>query len=370
MLARPQYSPIGIDLDGRCIRAVQLRRAGGSGGGGGGSAAGPGAGWVLGAAAVLARGEPAESISPEQAGVVMAALDRQGFRGDRVVLAMPARRLLTAVLEVPPRSSGAPLDTICRNELARTHRLEPDVIESAWWEVPTSSVSARGVEGMQAMAVGCRQADAEVLIAAFDGAGAQTSAIDTRGAALARAIARCRPGASSLAAVVEWDWDAACVVVVRGETIVYERHLAESGLGACRSNLAEKLGIEPDVAGFLLESVALGDAPADMHDDADLTDAAKWAIGEWIDAIAAEARASFAYATRRFGESLPQVFACGDGAHLPGVAARFGVQLECTVTVAGASTLLPGSAESQEAARSASLAVAIGLAAYPSEALA
>lgn len=358
MFAGPSCSPIGIDLDGRCIRAAQLRRAR------------PGSDRLLSASAVLTRHDAAEAISPAEACSVMGALSRQGFRGDRIVLALPAGRLLTAVLDVPPRASGAPLDVICRNELARTHRLEPEAIESAWWEVPSSSVSARGAEGMQAMAVGCRQDDAQALITAFDAAGARTSAIDTRGSALARAIAGRVPGATALAAIVEWEWDAAFIVVVRGETIIYERHLAESGLTACRAELVAKLGVDAAVAGYLLESVALGETPADMQGEADLADAARRIIGESIDSIAGEARASFAYATRRFGDGLSGVFACGEGAQLAGVSARLEAQLECAVTPAGVSTLLPGSPEPIGTARSASLAVAVGLAAYPSEDLA
>lgn len=358
MFASPHYSPIGIDLGGRGIRAVQLRRSRSGGE------------WSLAASAVLARGHAGEGLSGEQASSAMGALARQGFRGERVVVAMPAKQLLTAVLDVPPRSSGAPLDLICRNELARTHRVEPDSIESAWWELPVSSMSAREADGMQAMAVGCREADAESLIAVFDAAGAQTSAIDTRGSALARAVARRVPSSPALSAVIEWDWDSAMIVVLRGDTIVYERPLGEAGLIAAQREVAAKLGIDPDVAAYMLESIALGEAPADMQDEADLVEASRRIIGEWVDSIAGEARASFAYAARRFGEAVSAVFACGEGSQLAGVAPRLGGRLESTVAVATASTLLPGSPEPLTPARSASLAVAIGLAAYPPEALA
>src|SRR4051794_31126799 len=98
-MSRRQLSAIGIDAGAGAISAVQV------------SAAGDGRPRIE-AAGIVERSEaegPVGIPSLDEARRLADVLYRQGFEGRRVVLAVPDGVLLTALLELPPRGSGAPL---------------------------------------------------------------------------------------------------------------------------------------------------------------------------------------------------------------------------------------------------------------------
>jgi len=110
-------SAIGLDVGARSVKAIQFAR----------DRFGDG-GWRVAAAAEMPResapqeaaaGQPAgPPVAPTKAGPLapaevarlVATLERQGFAGADVVLAAPNDRVYTSMLELPPRSSNAPLD--------------------------------------------------------------------------------------------------------------------------------------------------------------------------------------------------------------------------------------------------------------------
>src|SRR5262245_41350251 len=108
MTWRPGQSrtPIGIDLGGYSMKAVQLDRSRG--------------GWRVHAAVILALPAPNHPLDANTVRMLRDTLHRQGFASDRVVLAAPAAQLEVDVLEIPPRTSGAPVEQIARLELARS----------------------------------------------------------------------------------------------------------------------------------------------------------------------------------------------------------------------------------------------------------
>src|SRR4051812_19281149 len=117
-----QTSPIGIDVGRRTIKAVQLEPSKTAIGG-----------WRVRAAATLQRtasaaevNAPAPSV-PSSAEVrqLMDVVERQGFRGQKVILAA-TDKLVTSILELPPMASQAPVEQISRMELARTLKCAPD----------------------------------------------------------------------------------------------------------------------------------------------------------------------------------------------------------------------------------------------------
>src|SRR5205823_4093664 len=111
-------TPIGIDAGGRSIAAVQLDWSGG---------AGP----AITAASIIARqpATPESPLSTTETAALEEVLYRQGFTGRDVVVGIPDHALLTEVLELPPRSSGAPLEQLARMEIARTHKRDPASFE-------------------------------------------------------------------------------------------------------------------------------------------------------------------------------------------------------------------------------------------------
>src|SRR5690606_26804280 len=128
-------SPIGIDVGARSIKAAQLGRAGRA--------------WGVRTLARLTRSTPG---LPGAAEAVRLAdsLGRLGFQGRRVVLAVPEDRLLTSVFELPPRSSGAPLEQMAIMELARSVRRDARSLEAACWEVPAPTRAGAGTHLMAA----------------------------------------------------------------------------------------------------------------------------------------------------------------------------------------------------------------------------
>lgn len=361
-----EQSPIGLDVGdagARWVRAAQ--RAGSRRGGEAVRTA-----RLTRSLSSAAGGATDEGLTPGRIAALMDGLERQGFVGRRVVLALPQKQVLTAVLDVPPRNSGAPLDVICRNELARTHRLEPDALESGWWDLPPAPASAGTAAanaGPQAIAVGCRVSDADELIARFEEADVTVCGIDCRCAALARGALPMLAESPELTAIVEWECAAALVVVVRGETILYERHLPEAGLGSLRSEVAKKLGVDADVASYLTEELGLGQPGTELAEDAEMVSHAQRLISERIDTMVLEVRASAAYASRRFGDSVAKIVFAGTGAEIPGVAER--VRDKAEIDVASGASALIGGAGVGDASASAFVA-ALGLSAMPAEVLA
>jgi len=359
---RSRLSPIGLDIGDRCVRAAQLRfdrreRSSGTT-------------TSIAALARLARphGVSSDELNPRHLSDMFHTLERQGFAGDDYVIAVPQRQLLSGVLEVPPRTSGAPIDVICRNELARTHRLEPDQIEAAWWELPPPPVGTRGeTECAQALAVGCRTTDAEHWVEAFRDAGANICAIDARGPALARAVAARALDAPALTAVLEWSWESALIVVARAGMIVYERHLPESGLAAAHAEMGRKLSIDADAAAHIIEQVGLGEAAGELAEEPELIGQAQRIIGEQIDSLVLEIRASTAYAGRRLGNEVGRLIVCGDGASVPEAMPRLGRRVEMPTELADPASLFESSPPMPTVQRAPSLAAALGLAAHPQE---
>src|SRR5262245_12711380 len=115
-------SPIGIDLGGYAVKAVQLARAG--------------RGWSIHAVLSVPLPVPNHPLDRGTVRFLRDSLHRQGFTSDRVVLAAPTKQLEVDVLEVPPASSGAPVQQIARMELARSAKIESDRFEMGCWELP------------------------------------------------------------------------------------------------------------------------------------------------------------------------------------------------------------------------------------------
>jgi Tfp pilus assembly PilM family ATPase len=210
-------SPIGIDVGARAVKAVQLRAVAGHR-------------WAVAAWACIPRAlaDNAVNGAPQAASVTAPlsaaevrrlhdVLDRQGFRGRDVVLAVPSSRLMSASLDLPPRSSGAPVDSIARAEFARAHKLplDPPNFEFEHWELPAP---ARAGRTAQALAVGCTHADADAVIQPFEDDGLDVLAFDAEAWALARACAPLAAPPGRITALLDLGWNGCRLVVVHHHT--------------------------------------------------------------------------------------------------------------------------------------------------------
>ena len=311
-------SLIGVVIDSRFLRAVQLGRAAGR--------------WRLEAALCLPRMKPGASLDGQDVAQLAGALARQGFRGRQIVLAVPEDTLVTDILELPPRGSGAPLEEIARAELAHRHGYDPQAAEMACWDLPPVS---RAKAPTQAMAVACRHADAEVLLEVFERTDLEVAALDTHLHALVR-VCRPAPSEAGISAImdVEWDW-AALVLLYRG-TIVYRAMIPEAAVGRLAQALSERLHLEADVASGLLFDVGMSILPPVNHRGPNTAtapdDAVSAFLGQHFDKVAAAMRPPFAYCCRQYGgEAAEDLLVTGHGAAVHGAGeslqARLGVSV-------------------------------------------
>ncbi len=313
---RAKMSPIGLDVGSTRVKAVQVQLG----------ATGPRV-YRVASLPRLKCGQPLEAGECVRLSEV---LRRKGFAGDRVVTCVPRGQLLSNVMELPPASSGAPLDQIARQELARASKCEPTGIELAWWALPGG---ARAAEGTHAMAVGCRHEDALALIDVLAAADLDVTVLDAPMTALARATAPMLGDPAELAGILDIGHSAAALIITLGRTVVYERELSESGVGRLLASVTARLGIASDDAEVLLRGVGClevgrePDQPSRRRSDLDDVNADISAMTRsHADALAAEVRLSAAYAMRRFDAAMSRMLLTGAGAALPGVAEHLGPQ--------------------------------------------
>lgn len=156
---------VGVDIGARTLRAVALRQLGGS--------------YELIAAAESVRA-PNHPV-PTQLDVerLAQAIERQGYVVRDVVLGAPSDRLAGAIIELPPRSSGAPIETLAKAELSKTVQGE---LEAFVWDLPPS----RRARASEYLAIGLPHATAHELMAPFTKAGLDVVAIEPESSALQR----------------------------------------------------------------------------------------------------------------------------------------------------------------------------------------
>lgn len=335
---RRRRGPIGIDLGGRTIRAVQLSGAAGD--------------WRVEAAAEVPRRSGADRAS--EAVRLAGVLGRQGFVGQDVVLAVPGEALLTAVLDLPPRASGAPVDRIALAEIARAHRREPATLEVACWELPAP---ARPGDAVQAMAAACEHDRAGELLDDFESAGFEAHALDVRALALGRA---CRPmwaPGEALTAVLDIGWDAAQLAVISGGVLLYERALEACDLRRLHAMLVDREGLPAELA----EQAITDGAPALQPSEGVLA-GARHAVENHAQMLGEQLSLSLSYAAHRYpARAVEAILLTGDGGGMPGLAEMLASRLEAPVKSVFASDLAAGGP------RRSGLVGALGLAAWRPE---
>ncbi|MBL9149292.1 MAG: hypothetical protein JNM94_11415 [Phycisphaerae bacterium] len=171
-----QPGSIGVDLGASRIVAVQFASS---------------AGRRVHAATSVARRFDDLGAEVQRLARVMA---RQGFVPAPVVVAPSDEDVTTLELRVPAptAATGAnapPVDQIVAAQLARLRKVDAAEIECAWW--PTDGVATNA--GVRALAIGLSTATSESIACAFDAAGLDVVAIESRPIAAARGLAPLRP---------------------------------------------------------------------------------------------------------------------------------------------------------------------------------
>jgi len=363
MRLAPGQTPIGVDVTDRFVCAAQLTGEAGR--------TSPSV-----ASLRVALRMPRHSTGPladSEAFALAAALRRAGVHTTEVVLSAPDASLMTGLLELPPRSSKAPVEEIARMELARMHRADPDSFSMATWDLPATD-RTRGAT--HAMGLGLSHTAADSTINALEGAGLAVHALDARMCAISRCVAAAMGHNSALVGVVEVGWEAAQILLLHSDgpdwTLVFERRVPEVSLaGLCRS-VEQRLGLDPDGAELALRGGApasdLGGEQSETEDAdpvvADLIRALRRHKHDFFDRLVPEVQRSLVYATQRFpGHTLARVQLVGEGARIRGLRTRIAqtLRVECgAVLPRDLIRVDPSSATSQDSA----VLAAIGLAAH------
>jgi Tfp pilus assembly PilM family ATPase len=291
--------PIGLDIGQRHVKAAQL-------------AGRPGRRVVTCAAVVPRRADGA--ITTEELADLRQTLARQGFRGQTAVVAMPDRLLMSSQLDLPPRASGAPVEQIARAELASVHKLSPDELELALWELPSSG---RAREGTRAMAVAVRHADAQTLLDQFAAAGWELAAIDVHAAAMARAYAAVVDRTDQLCAILDIGWDAAQLLVLDGGLAIYERRIAGASLKPICQQLQAKLGLDFETIECLVAQAGRPLGGSDPDESVGEFEVIRTAVEEHYVAAIRQLFVSFSYISHQYPDtSVSKLWLCGGGASM------------------------------------------------------
>jgi Tfp pilus assembly PilM family ATPase len=356
-------SYIGLDVGERLIAAARVTRDGDS--------------WRLEQAACWPRSRhtveqsaaPWYAVGEVEADAIIGVLDRQGFlsRTRRIagrtslVMSVPHEVMLSASIELPPASSGAPIDQIARDELARSSRIESTRLECDWWRLPLPPAPGQRAHTSHAdtgpsMIVGCTHDAADAISASLDAArGPGVSALDARGCALAR-VAQSAAGATTITGVLDISWRCASLSIGVGDSLVYERVLDDAAWRTLHARLCSELSIEPDVTDHILQTIGVRqeiDSAPDAESP-DLLCRARLIITDYLNALAGEVRVAMEYTTRRYcphgcsdaeADTMQRVLVIGEGARTPELATHLGDNLSIrtqTLRPSGVCTTPPG----------------------------
>ena len=345
-LTRHRDSLIGIDLEGHAVRAAQLVRSG--------------ARWSLAAALALPRMASDATLSRAEVEQLAGTLSRMGFRGSRVVIGVPEENILTGVLELPPKTSGAPLQEIARLELATMHGYDPEAAEAVCWDLPLST--RRG--STQAMGIACRHAAAETVLEAFDRSGLDVVALDSRLHAVTRACAGILHQ-TNITAILDLEWNRTMLLLLYQGVVIYKRTMAEQALRHLVESLMQGLELEEDSVLCLLAEVGLAPKSPEYAGQAE---AIRPIVTKYLDATVASLQSPFAYATSQYaGTTLDGLLLVGYGASIPGVGEHLQPRLGVNVRVVRPAEMAQCPPSLGGKAQDPSLAAAIGLAWFSDE---
>lgn len=347
-LSGRRRTPIGIDIGGRYIKAAQLSRTRN--------------GWRVEAAASFPRTGQQAGIDRRQVRHVRDVLFRQGFTGKNVVVAVPRQSLMTGILELPPRASGAPLDEIARVEFARVHKCRPESVELAYWDLPRT---ARANEATHVMAAACSHASAGTILDAFEQEGLEVLALDIHAWAVARACKPVLGSESGITGVLDIGWGSAQLVLLRRDVVIYERAIGDAGLQPLSAALGKRLELDSESLDLLLLEIGARSDSDGQSKEGQAFDDIRSMISSHLDRIVEELQASFSYAVHRYPDAaVERVLLLGGGASIPGAAEHLASALSTEVRAVAPTDLVDCPGPLLEQYRDPTLTVSIGLAQF------
>lgn len=301
-------SPIGVDIGSKQIKAAQV------------------IGGKLIAAVTFPRTSAGSLPETFEMETLAKALGQDPFRGRSVVLAVPGERLLSGIMEMPPRSSGAPIDQLARQELARRNNSAVATLEVACWDLPSP---ARASNRTYVMAVGCAQGDSEGLLDLAESNGLDVVAMDVHAAATGRACEKLLADVGGTGAILDIGHARASLVLLHHGTLVYERSLPKCGMAVVSTPaVTGSLEHAPGAVEHNEQAAPVSPSPQD------------WA--RHMDRIAGEMRIPLSYMASQYPDApVRRILVIGGGAAESGLAESLASKLDVEVRVVGPSQLCP-----------------------------
>ena len=339
---------IGIDVGSKSIKAIQVER---------------GAGGDTKVVAAMSRPRGAIGpITPAEVADLADSLLQAGFIGGSAVFAAPPGDAIISTIELPPRSSNAPLDQLARMEMARNTRVAPDAFELAWWEMPPG---VRGSRGTHAMAVAVPHAKADVLLDTVEPGGFDVTALDLEPTALARACDTAL-NPTGITAILDLGDGPATLTLVHGRIITFNRRLPEVAAGLLHDELCRRLAIESDVAEFLLSEIGVGSGTTVQTsggDPVDLPDEGRRLVNGFVESMTKELALSFDYAGHLYPDApVSRLLLAGGGAALAGLPEKLAASVSVEVRRVAPAELATCDAALLSICSSPAMTLALGLA--------
>ncbi|MBX3390022.1 MAG: hypothetical protein KF691_11295 [Phycisphaeraceae bacterium] len=279
-MRRTRYTPVGIEIGGRLIRMVQFAQTGSA--------------VRLHSWAVFPRLDSKSELAQEIERIA-ATFDRRGFVGRDVAFCLPDEDTLSAVLELPPMKSGAPVHSIAGVEIGRMFKHSPQELELALWELPTNSRQAGAVASM---VVACPHTTSQPIIDAFETRDLTIRAIEPRCTALVRACCRDGGSAESLEIILSLGWTHSRLYAACSGVVVLERVMENADLETLHRVIAGTIGVDTDLASIAIRDALRGER--ELLTDPDATREIQEQFRHYCDVIAAETLTAVSYLSRRY----------------------------------------------------------------------
>jgi Tfp pilus assembly PilM family ATPase len=236
-----RYSPIGLDIGARTIKAVQV------------SLASPP---QIVNSAIIPR-TPDRPFDAREAQRVRDSLRRRGFAGTRVTVAARASDVASAVVDVPVGAPREVQERICHAEIARLLHARPESLEAVCWPIPSGAVGAAAMANSQMLVMALAHTASEQLIEALEAATLSIERVDIGSVAVAEACEGAT-ATQSLVGVIDIGWDTGTMTFAINGSAVYERRISSCGVRTLTDAVAARKGMSKDDALSIINNCTSG----------------------------------------------------------------------------------------------------------------
>lgn len=239
------------------------------------------------------------------------ALSRQGIKKPYVGIIVPDDELITAVVDVPAKSSAAPRLDIAYAEFHRQLRLVSGQYDIVASELPAH---ARKDSGDSMLVSGINRAASEQICTNAVNAGLDLVYMTTPSNALVAAMQDVQDAnTSGVIPILDLGWTSARFVLSSNGRVLFRRAVTELGIKSLIETIAVTRNAEPCTVEAALKDTR-------ENSQANRVQLVQPAMTKWIPRCAEEIRAALSYAHHRYpAEPFGSCVCVGGGTQLPGI---------------------------------------------------